>query len=195
MNAAVFLTLHGVSVDWLENCCKEILDGDTDDADFVVGLLVDMIRAGVSLPTNAADLAAKIMQGVADGEDVRGLVGTKPGRGAPKNPEVAEKHRQVNACVELLKLAQIPATKAVELVGLAISIDTREIWDFPKEEPIQARQKGVGDWNAIPYFAKIGFGSSGDGVLRKLINNRPYDHTLVSCWDEFIDFCTVHRIT
>lgn len=187
MNVADFLTIHGVSVDWLENCCKEILDGDTNGADFVVGLLVDMIRARVSLPTNAADLAAKILQGVADGEDARELIGTKPSRGAPKNQAVAEKHRQANACVELLKLAKIPVTKARELVSLATPMDQREIIDLYKEEP-------VGNWNATPYFAEIGYGIDGAGVLRRLINLNPDDPKLKSHWEKFLEFCSSHRI-
>lgn len=187
MSADDFLTIHGVSVDWLENCCAEILDGDTNEADFVIGLLVDMIRAEVSLPKNAADLAATILQGVADGEDVRELVGTKSGRGAPKNQAVAEKHRQANACIVLLKLAKIPARKAVELVGLATPMDSREIWDLPKEEP-------VGNWNATPYFAEIGFGRDGAGVLRRLLNKAPDDPKLRPCWDQFREFCTVNQI-
>lgn len=188
MSAEDFLTINGVSVDWLENCCDEILRGDTDDADGVICLLTDMIRAGVPLPNNAAGLTAKILQDVADGKDARELVGTRPKRGAPNNEAVAEKHRQAVACVELLKLAEIHVTKAVELVGLSTPIDSREIWKLPTEEP-------VGDWNAIPYFAEIGFGSDGDGVLRRLINLNPSDPGLRACWDKFSEFCTVNRIS
>lgn len=188
MSANDFLAIRGVSVEWLEEECADIQKGETGFAPDILEIVGDMINDGVPLPPGAAALVAQILRKVAGGEDVRELVGTKPGRGAPRNEEVANKHRQAVACVELLKLAKIPVTKAVELVGLATPIDPREIWDLPKEEP-------VGNWNATPYFSEIGFGSDGNGVLRRLINLNPNDPDLRTCWAKFSEFCTVNRIS
>lgn len=187
MTADEFLTLRGVNLPWLEGACSDLSSGDAEGAEDILGLLAEMLCHGAPLPPSAASLVSCILQDIASGLDARERVGTKPKRGAPKNDVVAEKHRQAYACIVLLKLAGIRPTNAAELVALATPMDSGEIWHLPTEAP-------VGKWGTTRYFAEIGFGKDGNGVLRRLIENRPNDPKLLKHWEQFADFCTVNQI-
>ena len=188
MNATEFLANMGVSFDWMEEMCSEIQSNNLEDADQITRLMCDMLEKNVPLPPKAAELTAMILKDLAEGRDARDRLGTKPGRGNPGNAAIDEKHRQADACLALLELAEIKQTKSACLVALAIPLSEREVWNLD-------RSLVRDGWNAAPYFAQIGFGKEGNGVLRRLLDHRPSgDADLVDCWGQFVEFCSVKGI-
>lgn len=204
MTPEEFISSRGLTIEMLEQWADETLVGcqssDVQDSSDsvtaeVIGLAAEMIEAGAALPPLTARLVSEALRDLADGIDPRTRLGLNRGRGAPVDPRVAERHAEASACLELLRLAAVPKSHAVELVARAVPMSVRNVWDL--ETMIAAGElsephKTVSVAAQRRYLATVAMGKDGKGVLRRLLEDEPKDEPkYLRDWRQFRDFLSV----
>jgi hypothetical protein len=146
-----FLTLRGITEEWLQERCEE-LRTDSDDASTVLELLAEMISSGIALPPIAANMVSTVLLELAKGKDARGLVGTAPTRGRPTESRVKDRNIQAGACLALMELAGFERGQSVSLLALTMPKVEREVQDIIVPE----LNNTSGDWDHLGYLIDLG---------------------------------------
>jgi len=198
MSADDYLSIRGVTVEWLEELASDTLkgqDAETDRSEFkdsasvVVSLAAEMIEAGATLPPTTAKLIAAVLRDTMNGVDARKRIGTKARAGNPGDPAIDERHEQISACLALLRLAGIKKTVAVSMVACAAPLADRQIYNLDEIN------SDVPDLQSVQFLADMAFGESGYGVLRRLLDHPPTeDPKALESWHQFQEFMSVNMI-
>ncbi len=175
MTADDFLAVRGITVESLEDLAESVLSGKGDReelaafANTVLDVVAAMREAGVSVPPLAA------------------LV--RRGRGRPSGSGAIERRDQVEACLALLKMAEVPRSIAVELVASAADLSERDAYRTLGVEILPEVSEG---WSLRAYLIAVASGDNGKGVLLCLLKQEPTGNPeLLTYWRHFRDFLSV----
>lgn len=179
MTADDFLAVRGVTVDWLEDLAKLALSNEGDDveraaaANNVLNLVSAMREASVPIPP-VAELV-------------------KRSRGRPGGSGAIENDSQVEACLALLKMAEVPTSIAVELVAGAAGLSRRNVYRLLGNEPLQGDALAT-DFRA--YLIITANSEDGNGVLHRLLKDEQTDNQSAQDYrNKFREFLSVTSLT